>query len=177
MKSTVLIPLTSLFLFSACQKSAESTITTSEAAAVSLEAWFTDTPPADPAAIHVLRTTAKPGDTVTISGLVMGRMQPFVDGRAAFILGDPAKLTPCNRKPGDECETPWDVCCDTEAISEATATIQLMGEDGRVLRQSIKGSHGLAELSEVTLTGTVDKASTAEALIINATLMHVGPQP
>lgn len=177
MKIVTLIPLTSLLLLGACQKSTQST-TSVENSAASFDEWFSDNAPENPQTIHLLRSTAKPGDEVTVSGLVMGRKQPFVDGRAAFVLGDPSKLTPCNRVPGDKCKTPWDVCCDDdELILESTATIQLLVENNRVLAHSIKGAHGLAELSLITLTGTVDKASTAEALIINATRLHVAPQP
>lgn len=160
-------------LLQSCEKPAATQA--SSTPSVSLEAWFTDTAPADPQPIHQLRTTAKPGDTVTLSGLVMGREHPFVEGRAAFILGDPAKLTPCNKNPDDHCTTPWDACCDTpELKKEGTATIQIT-ENGRVLKQPLKGQHGLKELSTVTLTGTVDQASTPEALIINATALHVIP--
>jgi hypothetical protein len=63
--------------------------------------------------IHRLRTTAKEGDEVTVQGRIMGVESPFVDGRAICILGDPKILTPCNEIPGDSCETPWDVCCDS----------------------------------------------------------------
>lgn len=160
----------SFLVLTACEKPTEPQATTPT---VSLEKYFTQTTPSNPQPIHQIRTTAKPGDTITISGLVMGREKPFVDGRAAFILGDPAKLTPCNKMPDDHCTTPWDACCDTpEAKLEGTATIQIT-ENGRVLKQSIKGEHGLKELSTVTLTGTVDKSSTPEALIINATALHI----
>ena len=102
------------------------------------------------------------------------REHPFVEDRAAFVLGDPAKLTPCNKMRDDHCKTPWDACCDTpEAKKEGTATIQIIGTDNRVVKQSLKGEHGLKELSTVTLTGTVDKTSTPEALIINVSSMHV----
>lgn len=63
-----------------------------------LDAVFVDAAPADAKAIHVVRTDAKPGDELIVSGLVMGTMEPFVSGRAAFVLGDPEKLTPCNQK-------------------------------------------------------------------------------
>lgn len=140
----------------------------------SVAPFFTASRPADPQAISAIRTVAKPGDEVTIFGLVMGREKPFVEGRAAFVLGDPSKLTPCNKMPDDHCETPWDACCDSpEAKREGTATIQLIGLDQRVIKRSLKGEHGLKELSNVTLTGTVDKTSTPDALIINATALHV----
>jgi hypothetical protein len=144
--------------------------------AASLDSWFTADAPADAAAIHVARETAKPGDEITLKGLVMGRMKPFVDGRAAFVLGDDEILTPCNRKPDDECDTPWDVCCDSAADKlKGTATIQITGDDGRVLDGSLRGVHGLTELSAVTVRGLVAEGSSPEALIVNATAIHVQP--
>lgn len=181
MKHHAPILLALLLGLSACEKqpTASATDSTPAAAAdVSLDAWFTTTAPAAPETIHKLRETAKPGDEIVLSGLVMGREQPFVDGRAAFVLGDPEILTPCNRMPDDECTTPWDACCDSkEDKLQGTATIQLVDENDRVLKTSIKGSHGLTELSLVTLTGVVAKSSTPEALIINATKLHIAPQP
>lgn len=165
------LPLCLLSL-SSCEKKTEAQAEIIPA--VVLDSYFTSSAPADAKAISTLRTTAKPGDEVTVTGLVMGREKPFVDGRAAFILGDPAKITPCNEMPDDHCKTPWDACCDTpEAKKEGTATIQIVDADQRVLKRSLKGEHGLKELSKVTLTGTVDKSSTPEALIINATALYV----
>ena len=172
MKSAALsLSLVLPFLFTSCK---QETKETAASPTIPLGQYFATTAPANPQPIHQIRTTAKPGDEITVSGLVMGREKPFVDGRAAFILGDPTKLTPCNKMPDDHCKTPWDACCDSpELKKEGTATIQIVGSDNRVLKQSLKGEHGLKELSAVTLTGTVDKASTPEALIINATAMHV----
>jgi hypothetical protein len=146
--------------------------------AVALDTFFTPTAATAAGAIHKVRTTAKPGDPVVVTGRIMGREKPFVEGRAAFVLGDPAVLAACNDKPGDECTTPWDTCCNSnEEKQTGTATIQLVGADGRVLKQGLKGLHGLTELSTVTVTGTIDKASSAEALIINASKLHVQPTP
>ena len=168
MKRLLLLPV---LLLSACEKPA--TETTATAPAIPLDSYFATEAPASPQEIHVIRTTAKPGDQVTVSGIVMGREKPFVEGRAAFILGDPTKMTPCNKMPDDHCKTPWDACCDTPEVKrEGSATIQIV-DNGRVIKQDLKGVHGLKELSTVTLTGTVDKASTAEALIINASQLHV----
>lgn len=156
------------------QESEVTTVTTAETSVPVFDDYFTDTPPADPQVIHLARETAKPGDELTLSGRIMGRMNLFVEDRAAFILGDPAKLTPCNEKPGDECETPWDTCCDSrEAKQAGTATIQLVGENNRVLTGSLKGVNGLTELSTITVSGIVAPQSTPEALILNATLIHV----
>jgi hypothetical protein len=174
MKTKHLLAIAALALAS-CEKheSAATAPTASDTAA--LDAYFTADPIADPQAIHVARTTAKPGDKIVIKGLVMGREKVFVDGRASFLLGDREKLTPCNEMPGDECPTPWDACCDSkEAKREGIASIQIVGEDGRVISGSLKGTKGLKELSAVTVTGTVAEQSTPDALIVNATKIHVG---
>jgi hypothetical protein len=178
MKGITLISLTSLFLFTGCDRKPDAAASTATVApAMQLDDWFTANAPADPQAIHLIRSQVKSGDEVTISGKIMGRAKPFVDGRAAFILGDPAKLTPCNERPDDECEEPWDVCCDSaENKKIGTATIQLVDAEGRVLKQSLKGSHGLTELATVTLTGIVAPESSPDSLIINATRIHVGPK-
>jgi len=178
MKLLFPIIISSLVLAS-CNKSVTETssaeATTAESpTAESLDAFFVSAAPAEPQAIHRLRTTAVPGDEVTVSGRIMGRSTLFVENRAAFILGDPELLTPCNQIPDDECETPWDVCCDSKEDKLAgTATIQLVGSNGRVISQGLKHVHGLTELSTVTVTGTLDKSSTKEAMIINATALYV----
>lgn len=142
----------------------------------SLDGYFVASVPEAGAAIAKVRGQVKPGDEVVLAGRVMGRKDVFVAGRAAFILGDPGVLTPCNEKPGDECPTPWDTCCNTQEEKLAgSATIQLVGGDGRVLKQGLKGVKGLKELSKVTVVGTVDKASSAEALIVNARQLVVEP--
>lgn len=174
MKTTILPALIAVLALAACQKPSTEATVDSAPPTASLDAWFVDSPPLAPEAIHLVRDRLSPGDEVTVSGRIMGRKKPFVDDRAAFVLGDPAKMTPCNEKPDDECDTPWDVCCDSrENVRLGTATIQLVGADGRVVAQGLKGVQGLAELSTVTVTGTVDAASTPEALIINATALHV----
>ncbi len=126
--------------------------------------------------IHEFRETVQPGDEVAFSGKVMGRMQVFIPGRAAFIVGDPDIITTCDLIPGDDCETPWDACCEDPAnIAAGIVTVQLVGEDGRVLPHDIRGVDGLVELSEVSILGTVAAASGNGNLIIEAARIHVHP--
>lgn len=124
--------------------------------------------------IHLIRETAKPGDTITVKGWIMGNMSPFVEGRAAFILGDPKVITACSERPGDGCTTPWDNCCDDDKdIQRATATIQIVGEDGRVLKEGIEGVEGIEKLSKLLVTGTVAEGSTPKNLVINASAIDL----
>jgi len=175
MKPTLI--LAAICLLASCKKE-EAAATRSTAAPVpgpQLSAVLAKAPAGPPQAIHAVRSTAKAGDEITLSGKIMGSASPFVAGRAAFILGDPELLTPCNEMPGDNCETPWDTCCETsEEKKQGTATIQIVGEDGRVLKEDIEGAGGLAKLADITVTGKVAEGSTADALVVNATAIKIG---
>lgn len=162
-------------LFTAC---GEKTTTTEATAPAETSAALTaviDAPvDGEAQSIHTARETAKPGDRITLTGRVMGNLHPFVEGRAAFILGDPTVLTACSDRPDDECETPWDTCCDTkEEKQRGTATIQVVGADGRVLKESIEGVGGIGKLSTLSVTGTVAEGASAGSLVVNATAIDV----
>lgn len=173
---TKLIPCLALaFLaLASCENKQTEARSTEAPPAPSFETYFTDEAIAGARPISEARTSAKPGDEIVVNGLVMGREKVFVDGRASFLLGDRTKLTPCNAVPGDECATPWDACCDSKETKRGNiASIQILGEDGRVLSGGLKGVHGLKALSDVTVSGTVDRSSTAENLVVNAKSIHI----
>lgn len=139
-----------------------------------LTAVIDATPAGEAKAIHVVRATARPGDSVTVSGRVMGNASPFVEGRAAFILGDPEVLTACSDIPGDACETPWDNCCDSpEDKKRGIATVQIVDAGGRVLKEGIEGVGGVEKLAALTVSGTVAEGSTGDLLVINAKAIDV----
>lgn len=128
-----------------------------------------------PVPIPEARIKLSAGDEVVLSGLVMGVPHPFVEGRGVFVLGDEGTLTPCDLNAGDTCKMPWDACCDPAEVRMAgTATIQVLGEDGKPIRTGLKGVHGLVELSRVTVSGTVARNSSPEAFILNASAIHIG---
>lgn len=172
-KPILAIVLAALAL-AACEKKSTETTSTETLPDPALAKFFTDGEINADVPISIIRTTVKPGDEISISGLVMGREKVFVDGRASFILGDPSTLTPCSEMADDHCPTPWDACCDSkEDLRNGIASIQIVGEDGRVLTGNIRGTKGLKELSVVTVTGTVAEQSTIDALIVNAAKIHV----
>lgn len=177
MKATHYLAASLILLASCSDKATETTgnATVPSAPSTALSAVLDAAPAGEPKAITAARASAKPGDVITISGRIMGSAKPFVDGRAAFILGDPAVLTPCNEVPGDTCETPWDVCCDSpEDKKRATATIQIVDAGGRVLKESVEGVGGLENLATVTVTGKVAEGSSPDLMLVNATAIRAG---
>jgi hypothetical protein len=174
-KTTCLALATAALLASCGKKEASVTAPTVIAPSAALSAVLAAAPTGEPKSIHLIRSTAKPGDEITISGKIMGNEKPFVEGRSAFILGDPEVLTPCNEDPADKCPTPWDACCDSpEDKKRGIATIQVVGADGRVLKEPVEGLGGLANLVTVVVSGKVAEGSSADLLIINALAIQSG---
>jgi hypothetical protein len=173
---TACLALAATVLLASCDKKETSvTATATSAPSAALSAVLAAAPTGEPKPIHLIRTTAKHGDEITISGKIMGNEKPFVEGRSAFILGDPDVLTACNENPDDKCSTPWDACCDSpEDKKRGIATIQIVGTDGRVLKESVEGVGGLTNLATVTVSGKVAEGSSGDALIINAQAIRSG---
>lgn len=178
------LALAATCLLASCEKketaTSNTTLTTepasAEAPSSELQAVLDAVPTGEVQEIHVIRSKVKPGDLITVSGKIMGSAKPFVDHRAAFTIADPAIITACNEIPGDDCETPWDACCDTkEQKLIGLASVQILGSDGRVLKQGLEGIGGLKNLSNITVTGNVAEGSTADSLLINAIAIRVNP--
>jgi hypothetical protein len=173
MKATTVITLTAslALLFGCGKRDKDAPVSSAEIPPAFVEQAINGTPTPIPQA----RTAFKPGDNVLLSGLVMGVLNPFVEGRAVFVLGDEATITPCDAMPTDHCPTPWDACCDPkQVLAEGTATIQVLDDNGKPAHISLKGMNGLSELSRVTVSGVVAENSTPEAFIVNASAIHIG---
>jgi hypothetical protein len=127
--------------------------------------------PADAKDINALKAAAKEGDEVTLRGRVGGREEPFVDGRAVFQLVD-MSIKNCKEIEGDACKTPWDYCCEPD-VGKSSATVQVVGADGKPLKTGLKGVGGLQPLAEVTVKGKVGKTQEGAPLVVNATGIHV----
>ena len=74
---------------------------------------------------------------MVLKGRVAGAADVFVPQRAIFVMAD-TKLLACSERPGDNCPLPWDLCCETpETLKENTATVQLVGADGKPLKMEL----------------------------------------
>ncbi|MEZ0389844.1 MAG: hypothetical protein ACAI34_22380, partial [Verrucomicrobium sp.] len=135
-------------------------LTATTFAADALDAVLVKTAPAGAVSVTAARKEAKAGEPIVVRGRVGGRTASLVDKAAIAVLADEKAVTACNDMPGDACKTPWDYCCETpEKLKASTATIQVRGENGKVLRSTLRGLGGLKELSTVVVKGTVDAAS------------------
>src|SRR5436305_11245041 len=86
--------------------------------------------PAGAKPVKELRGAAKDGDEVVVVGRIGGSAKPWIDGRAGFHIVD-LSFTPCSERPGDNCTTPWDYCCDSkEDLAKGMATVKVVDDRG-----------------------------------------------
>jgi len=115
------------------------------------------------------------GDEIAIRGRIGGSGEPFVDGRAAFTIVDKS-LKACSDIPGDQCQQPWDYCCEPkESLARHSATIMVVSADGKTLPMGLQGVSGLKELSDVVVVGKVAQAE-GNILLVHATGVYIAAQ-
>jgi len=145
-----------------------------ETATIKLSKYLLSEKPTSSISVSTARQNPTPGQEVTITGKIMGTMNPIVESAAVIVIGDPTKMTSCDLIHDDSCSTPWDVCCDdNEEVKANIATIQLVDKNGKRIKQTLRGLNNLKELSKVVVKGTIDESSSKENLIINASALYI----
>jgi len=91
---------------------------------------------------------------VTLEGRIGGSAKPFIDGLAAFTIVDP-KVPYCSEEEG--CPTPWDYCCEQNAVKENIATIKVVDDAGNPLSQDARELLGVKELNSVVVHGVAQR--------------------
>jgi hypothetical protein len=130
--------------------------------------------PADAKPVIDVRQDAKDGDDVTITGRIGGDVDPWVAGRATFVIVDPS-LTPCNEREGDSCKTPWDYCCDLDRLADSKATIKVVDDQGQTVATDARKLLGVKELQTVIVRGQA-KRDEAGNLTVLASKIYVKPE-
>lgn len=130
--------------------------------------------PADPKNVGEVKKNATAGQEVVITGRIGGSEAPFVDGRAMFMLADVTTMKACDEMGSDDhCTKPWDYCCEPRELLVAnTCTVQVVGDDGRPLKATLKGAGALADGSRVIVRGKVAQKAD-QTLVINAEAIFV----
>lgn len=174
-KTLAITALAAILPLAACNESendATSSSTNTQPTSNASPEWLLASMPADPVTVVNARETAKEGDTITITGLIGGRMDALSNEASVFVLVDESLHNPCVGED-DHCATPWDYCCTSrEVIASNLATVRLVGPDGRTLSQDLR-RFGIEELDKVVIVGSVDPRPTPEVLNIKAEKIYV----
>jgi hypothetical protein len=125
--------------------------------------------------VAAAKKSLKDGDAVVVRGRVGGQKDPLADNRAIMTIAD-LSLPTCDKTPMDTCETPWDSCCQpAEELKAKSASVQVVGADGKPLKAGLKGAGGLAPGKEVVVAGTAKIPPGSDALVIVANQIYVKP--
>ena len=134
-------------------------------------AFLAKSEPAGGKGVGEAREAAEDGKEVTLVGRIGGDANPFVDGLAAFTIVDP--MVPyCADEEG--CPTPWDYCCNTDELPANSATVKLVGDDGKPIAKGARELLGVKELNVVVVRGTA-KRDDAGNLTVLAKEVFVRP--
>jgi hypothetical protein len=116
--------------------------------------FVTTKEPAEATPVGKARESSEDGQEATLVGIIGGSTEPFVDGLAAFTIVDP-KVPYCATDEG--CPTPWDYCCTQDQVRGNIATVKLVDGEGNPVTQDARGLLGVKELSEVVVSGKVER--------------------
>jgi len=112
--------------------------------------------PAGAGDVIAVRQQASDGDDVVVVGRIGGSENPWIDGRAAFSIVDNS-LKACSDIEGDGCPKPWDYCCETSRLADASALIKVVDADGNLIAGDAKQLLGVRELSTVVAQGKAQR--------------------
>jgi hypothetical protein len=121
--------------------------------------------PAGAKSVIDLKTNAKDGEEVTLVGRIGGSATPFVPGRASFTVVD-TTFVPCNERPGDTCDQPWDYCCDTDRLPSGTATVKIVDAEGSTLAKDAKADLALKELQTIVIKGKAKRDEAGNLIVL-----------
>ena len=144
----------------------------SPAAVLPADLFLADAPP-DAQAVVAVKTEAEPDSEVVVQGRIGGRADPFVAGRAVFLLTD-VRLPTCAQREGDTCRQPWDYCCEpAEKILAHTMTVQVVDATGKPLEANLRGAGGLEPMARVVVKGKVSRREAGGVFVVDAHGIHV----
>ncbi len=112
------------------------------------------------------------GDEIVLRGRIGGSESPFVEGRSILTLAEES-LEACGEGADDGCTTPWDFCCSSPEEKLAnTATVRVVGPDGKPLAAGLSGAGGMKPLSTLVVKGKVSRTE-AGNLVVDASGIFV----
>lgn len=129
--------------------------------------------PEDAATVIEAREQTQDGDDVVLLGRIGGSSDPWIEGRAAFSIVDPT-LKACSDIPGDECEKPWDYCCETNRLPASTAFVRFVDQDGKPVKTDARKLLAVRELQTVIVRGKAERDD-AGNLTVLASAIFIRP--
>ena len=100
------------------------------------------------------------GEEVT----VYGRVREEVEGMAAFTLIDQS-MPYCGQEVACGCTTPWDYCCDTDMIPDASLPIEVRDAKGEILEID---AAAMRLLDLIVVKGKLEKTESGGLVLVTS---------
>ncbi len=117
------------------------------------------------------RKSAKNGEPIVIVGRIGGATNPWIDGRAAFMLLDASMMLVADGTESAEGEICMDECCAAERTG-STTLVKVVDEGGKVLTVDARKLLGVAANDMVVVRGNVSKDDAGNFVVL-ADRVHV----
>jgi hypothetical protein len=114
-----------------------------------------------------VRQNGKDGDEVVVVGRIGDKGDPWVEGRAAFVIAD-TSFEPCTVCEEAYCEA------DDKEFSRGRVSVKVVDESGQVVAKDARSLLGLKQLNTVVIKGKVKQEG--ETFAILASALYVRPE-
>lgn len=111
------------------------------------------------------RKSAKNGEPIVIVGRIGGAKNPWIEGRAAFMLLDASMVLVANGTESAEGEICMDECCAAERTG-STTLVKVVDDSGKVLAVDARQLLKVAENDMVVVTGNVSKDDAGNFVVL-----------
>lgn len=111
------------------------------------------------------RSSSKDGEPIVVVGRVGGAANPWIEGRAAFMMLDASKSVVANGKESNGNEVCLGDCCALERAA-CTALVTVVDENGQVLPVDSRRLLQIAENDMILVKGKVKKDETGNFAVL-----------
>lgn len=121
--------------------------------------------PEDALGVIDARESAEDGAPITVVGRIGGSANPWVEGRAAFMLLDASMLVVAEGEEGAADELCLGDCCADQRAG-CTTLVKVVDAEGRVLPADSRQLFGLAESDAVVVVGKAQKDQNGNVVVL-----------
>ncbi|TWU22735.1 hypothetical protein [Bythopirellula polymerisocia] len=153
-----LLILLSLPLAIGCGSAGESTATAPIATPVSIDGskFLLAEEPEDAVGVIEARESSEDGKSLALVGRIGGSTNPWIEGRAAFMLLDASMSVVAEGEDCEDGEICTGDCCATERL-ECTALVKLVDAEGKLVSVDSRELLGLKESDLIVVKGQAKK--------------------
>jgi hypothetical protein len=169
MRPALLIVIASLLSIAGagCGSSSSASVDTNAVTPVSFDGskYVLAEEPDGAVGVIAARETAQDGEPIVVVGRIGGATNPWIEGRAAFMLLDASMVIVADGTDGADGEICMDDCCATERLT-STTLVKVVDGGGQVLTVDTRQLLGVAANDMVVVRGTVSKDESGNFVVL-----------